>query len=169
MAKPKKIHTVASLLERTVEVGQCKEWTGYFAGKSPAVFHEGRLQSARRILCLLIGKHVPEGHFVTTSCRNQKCVNPDHLLTYTPRQHMSYMAAQVQYMNPKRILKLSVSAQGRRKLSDDQIKVILSGEDSCVVLAKEFHVNKSLISKIRRGEAHRMTLARNNPYWSLYG
>lgn len=169
MAKPKQIHTIDSLLKRTVEVGQCKEWAGYFAAKNPAVFHDGRLQSVRRMLCLLSGRHVPKGHFVTTSCRNQKCVNPDHFLIHTPRQHMSNMAGRVEYLNPNRILKLSESAQGRRKLSDDQLRVILSGEDSCVVLAKEFNVNKSLISKIRRGQAHRMTLARNNPYWSLYG
>lgn len=169
MAKPKKIHTVDSLMERTVEVGQCKEWAGYFAGRSPAVYHEGRLQSVRQMLCRLIGKHVPEGHFVTTSCRNFKCVNPDHFVTHTPKQHMTEMAKRVHYLSPKRILRLSESAQGRRKLSDDQVKVILSGQDSCVVLAKEFNVNKSLISRIRRGQAHRMTLARNNPYWSLYG
>jgi hypothetical protein len=169
MAKPKQIHTVESLLKRTNDVGQCKEWTGYYAGSSPVVYHEARMQSTRRLICRLQNNPAPASYFINSTCNNPKCVNPDHFLRHTQKQHAAYMASKVEALHPQRLMKLSAMAQVRRKLTDDQVRTILGGTDSCVVLAREFNVNKSLISKIRRGQAHRMTLARNNPFWSLYG
>lgn len=170
MAKPKKIHTIASLLERTEDYGQCKEWTGYLANKrSPAVYHDGRLRPVRQIICQLQNKEVQPTNFVSTSCGNPKCIHPLHIEIRSRVEHMTVMASKVEHLHPSRLLKLTEKAQVRRKLTDDQLQEIMMGSRSRRDLAKEFAVNPSLISRIRAGKAHRMSAARNNPFFRLMG
>jgi len=170
MAKPKTIHTIASLLARTEDYGTCKEWTGYYVNKiSPAIYHEGRVWPVRKVICQLQNKPVPPTNFVSTSCGNQKCINPFHIEIRSTVEHMTVMASKVEHMNPSRLLKLTASAQVRRKLTDEQLHEIMMGSRSRRDLAKEFSVHPSLISKIRAGKAHRMSAARNNPFFRLMG
>ena len=169
MAKPQTIHTVESLLARTVDVGECKEWLGYSNNNNPRVYHEGRLQPTRKVLCKLNGQHIPPGFFVGTSCGNRKCVNPAHAVIRTPRQHAVIMAENVDHMHPSRLLKLTEKAQVRRKLTDEQLEEIRMTGTSRRILAEKFAVNPSLISRIRAGKAHRMSAARNNPFFRLMG
>lgn len=169
MAKPQTIHTIESLLARTVEMGTCMEWTGSFRNQTPMVFQSGKMKSVRRIIRALQNRSVPEGYFVSSSCSNPRCIHPAHIVHRSPSAHAKEMCKAIDYQNPTRRIKLAESAQVRRKLTDEQLLTILSGEQSCTTLAKEFKVNKAVIAKVRRGEAHCMTIARNNPFWSLYG
>jgi len=169
MAKPQTIHTIESLLARTVEMGTCMEWTGSLRNHTPMVFHNGKMKSVRRIICAMQNRTVPAGYFVSNSCGDPKCIHPSHIVFRSPSAHAKAMCKAIDYQNPTRRIKLAESAQVRRKLTDEQLQTILSGEQSCTTLAKEFKVNKAVIAKVRRGEAHCMTIARNNPFWSLYG
>jgi len=169
MSKPATIHTTESLLARTVEVGDCKEWLGYCNNDNPRVYHEGRLHPVRKVLCWLRGQNVPSHFFVSNSCGNPKCIAPEHIVMRTPKQHAIIMSKRVNYQHPSRVLKLTEKAQVRRKLTDEQLHEILTSDKSRRMLGKEFSVNPSLISKIRSGKAHRMAAARNNPFFRLIG
>lgn len=157
-------------MAKTEDYGQCKEWTGYYANKiNPAIFHEGRLWPVRKVICQLQRKVVQPTDFVSTSCGNPKCVSPFHIEIRSQVEHMTIMAGKVEHLHPSRLLKLTESAQVRRKLTDEQINQILTEDKSCRQFAQLFSVNQSLISKIRRGQAHRMHSARNNPFFRLLG
>lgn len=169
MSKPPTIHTIESLLARTVEVGPCLEWTGYFRNSTPLVFHNGRVRGVRRVIRELQNKKIIEGVFFGTNCGNPKCVNPDHIAARNQKTHVQQMSKKVDYMHPSRLLKLSNSAQVRRKLTDEQLHIILTSDKTRRVLGEEFSVHPSLISRIRQGKAHRMSAARNNPFFRLIG
>lgn len=170
MSKKATIHTIESLLARTVEHGNCKDWTGYAPNKTPKVFHNGKMQSVRAVLLELQGKaKPPKGFFLATRCQNPYCVNPEHIIARSPKQHAVRMAKCVDHENPVRLMRITEKAQIRRKLSDEQVQTILLDTRSCRELGELFQVNQSLISRIRRGQAHRLTMAKNNPFWQLYG
>lgn len=170
MSKKPTIHTIESLLARTIDVGECQEWQGYVCNNhNPKVFHEGRLHSVRRVLCMLAGQTIPKGFFVGHTCGNHKCVNPAHTAVRNMRQQAKVMSKQVDHAHPSRVLKLTEAAQVRRKLTDEQLHEIIMGDMSRRVLAEKFSVHPSLISRIRSGKAHRMSAARNNPFFRLIG
>lgn len=169
MSKPRTIHTIESLLARTIEVGTCMEWTGYFRNKTPSVFHNGKIHGVRRVIRELQNKKMIEGLFFGCTCNNPRCVNPDHIAARNQKTHVQQMSKKVDYMNPRRLLKLTASAQVRRKLTDEQLHIILTSDKPRRELGAEFSVHPSLISRIRQGKAHRMSAARNNPFFRLIG
>lgn len=169
MSKPETIHTIESLLARSVEVGNCNEWAGYTRNKTPLVFYQGRIQGVRRVMLELMGKKLPKGYFVSCNCANHRCVNPKHIEVRSPKRHATVMANLVEHDSPQRILRCTMKAQVRRKLTDEQVRQILTDPRNCREMGELFNVNKSLVASIRRGTAHRMTLALNNPFFQLYG
>lgn len=169
MSKPRTIHTIKSLLARATEVGDCYEWNDYLRNNTPAVWHEGRVMAVRRVMWEILGKTVPVKHFLTTRCGNYKCVNPDHIIAQHPKMHAKKMAQAVDYSCLLRLQRITEKAQARRKLTDEQIQIILNDPRNCRELGEVFNVNKSLVSRIRRGQAYRMHVAKNNPFFQLYG
>ena len=61
------IHTAESLLARTIEVGDCLEWQGYFANGTPYVSNNGKMTSVRRLFSGLLGKDFVAGGFICQS------------------------------------------------------------------------------------------------------
>lgn len=168
--KPITKYTVESLKARTIEVGECWEWQGYSAHGTPQVFSPSgnpkrRMVSVRRLFRELIsGQAQPDG-FYSVSCGNVECVNPDHTLFRTEKLHFKAMAKKVG-ASPVRSLKLSQyhRTSGKAKLDESKAQEIRLSNDSGPVLAKRFGVDKSLISKIRRGEAWKCL---TNPFRGL--
>jgi predicted XRE-type DNA-binding protein len=133
------------------------------------VFHKGKIHAVRRVMRELQDIKTPQGYFLATTCGNYKCVNPAHIQARTAKAHSQEMLKQVDYKNPSRLLKLTERAQVRRKLTDEQLETIRCSNFSCRQLAEKFCVNQSLISRVRRGESHRMSWAKNNPFFRLLG
>lgn len=156
--KPVTKHTVESLRARTIEVGECWEWQGYSAHGTPQVFSPAgnpkrRMVSVRRLFRELIaGQPQPDG-FYSVSCGNVECVNPDHTLFRTEKLHFKAMGKKVG-SSPVRSLKLSQyhRTNGKAKLSESKAQEIRLSNESGPVLAERYGVNKSLISRVRRGE-----------------
>ena len=156
--KPRAIHTIESLKARTIEVGECWEWQGYSAHGTPQVFNrvdgsKRRMYSVRRLLRELIeGQAQPDG-FYSVSCGNVECVNPDHTIFRTEKQHFKAMGKKVGD-SPVRALKLSQyhRTNGKAKLCESKAQEIRLSNESGPVLAERYGVNRSLISRVRRGE-----------------
>lgn len=78
--------TLRQRFENKYEVDEesgCWIWTGYKNGETGQFRINGKTQLAHRVSYeIFIGK-IPEESRVIHKCKNQSCVNPDHLITQT--------------------------------------------------------------------------------------
>lgn len=59
----------------------CWLWTGAKSQGKYGKIHNGEtIERAHRVSYRIHHGEVPEGHFIRQSCKNPKCVNPDHLI-----------------------------------------------------------------------------------------
>jgi hypothetical protein len=167
MKRSKTVHTLESLMARTVEVGDCLEWTGYFQNGSPFVVSGGVKWLVRRLIRHLEGQVLSSGVHMGTHCDNQKCIKSEHLAERSKTRHMSMIARKVDYQHPLRISKLQKAAESRRVLSDENLNLIRLDTRSCAAIANDFGVSKSLIANIRRGKSRKVVNASINPFAGL--
>lgn len=165
MSRPKIVQTTDSILARTDDVGECLEWRGIMGNTTPQIRIDRKLLSVRRVLRELAGRPAKEGNFLTASCGNAKCVNPEHIMERTPREHMRVMVKAVDHNHPIRIAKLQRSKRHMRAVTDDGLAMIRNGDRRADDLARELGVSKSLVNKIRRGDCYKDVAA--NPFAGL--
>lgn len=98
--------------EKTIEVGDCMEWTGYvhICGY-PQTSTGGKPITVRRLLAIRLGMN-PGKRVVTNSCGNRMCVAPHHLLM-TTRKARSTQIIKMANQSPK--MRLMRHAASRRK------------------------------------------------------
>lgn len=88
---------------------------------------------------------IPEGMIVCHHCDNQGCVNPDHLFVGTQKDNaQDALRKGRHYVGEK---------NGRSKLTEKNIKKILTSELNDQQLADKFGVTRSTISSVRRGDS----------------
>ena len=170
MAKPVTVHTIESLKAKTVEIGDCWIWQGYFANKTPQVYWDGKVMSVRRVIKeLQTGKKAYKNIYISTKCGEEKCINPDHYRYSTMREHMILMAKNANPQGIKRRMKLREAAKKRGliKLTDEQVSNILMSDESGPVLAARFNVTRGLINKIRNGSCRFINKQISNPFAGL--
>lgn len=165
MAKPKKIYTLESLKEKTIEVGECWEWQGAFGNKVPHVYHAGNLISVRRLFTQLLDKKTPEHGFLIPSCNNRICVNPDHTRWYSKAQFYK-RAGNRSAKSPTRAVKIQIYKRAHHaKLDETKAAHIRNSDMPSREMAQLYGICKSLVCKIRAGRAW-VNLS-NNPFAGL--
>ena len=88
---------------------------------------------------------IPEGMIVCHRCDNPGCVNPDHLLVGTQKDNaQDALRKGRHYVGEK---------NGRSKLTEENVKEILTSELNDRQLADKFGVTRSTISSVRRGKS----------------
>lgn len=87
-----------------------------------------------------IGK-IPEGKRVVTTCKNKRCINPDHLFI-TDRSSIAKHTFDTGRKHPR----------GYVKLTEENVKEIKMSNKPMLQLAKQFNVSDGTIRKIKRGE-----------------
>lgn len=96
------------------------------------------------------GKSLGSG-LVGTTCRNPRCLNPEHLVKRTKGEVISLMS-----MNPATRAKKIAAAVRRRghstKLDMEKARYIRSSTKTLAVVAGELEISIALASKIRRNE-----------------
>lgn len=151
MAKPRKVHTVESLLERTVEEGQCYLWQGYKANGVPMVDRDGKMVSVRRLIAELQGREVKRGYYVA-SCGCTDCVAPNHILYRHPNQHMKAMA-ETEFTVERRIRMIQATRKRPNvRLSIEIAREIRAAEGSYREIGERYGISKSCVGHIRRGD-----------------
>lgn len=141
--------------EKTVEVGDCMEWTGYCNGRVPSTSVGGRGMSVRSLVALRLGWPI-DGKVVTNRCGNHLCVNPDHLRMMTKSQFHTYVTqTKIDQQALSRRMKLSKSVRQRSKLTLEQAQAIKAHPGPHHVIAKEFGVCMATVSSIRTGKTWR--------------
>lgn len=167
MSRAITFHTVESLQAKTIEVGDCLEWQGYFGNKVPQICHGGKMASVRRLFSDLLDLGYPAGGFIVPKCDNGACVNFAHFRHYTQKKFNSRMALKA-VGNPLRAAK--IQAYKRRtsaKLTQEKANTILNDTRPSRVIAAEYGVDKSLICRIRAGLAWVDLSASSNPFAGL--
>lgn len=139
------------LQEKTVEVGDCLEWTGYCNKKTPATSVGGKGIAVRALVAKRMGWNI-EGKMVTNKCGNHLCVKPEHLVMMTKSKfHAHVTKTKVDHTALARLMKLSAAVRQRSKLTLEQAQAIRNHPGPERVICEEFGVCKATVSRIRTG------------------
>ncbi len=153
MSRPITYHTPESLEAKTIEVGDCWEWQGYFGNKVPSICHGGKMTSVRRLFADLLDLGYPKGGFIVARCENGVCVNPRHFKHYTDAKFSVYRSKRAAG-NPLRAAKIQAfKRRTSAKLTQEQADAIRCSDRPSREEAKIYGVDKSLICRIRSGKA----------------
>lgn len=150
------------------EIGDCWEWTGAMQSSAPTpmINYKRKSQPVRRLLAQHMGK-VITGKLVTCKCRNELCVNPDHLLVVTRKRLQEMVSKERKYTsNPVRMRKLADKARAHGKLTAELAAEIRDADGSQRSIAAQYGVSQSTVSVIKRGRTWRDY---SNPFAQLIG
>jgi len=136
---------------RCEEVGDCLEWQGHVSsGGSPRIWHEGKMQSARKLVLQAHGKpsEVPLKHKLMTTCENPRCIHPDHLVIVP----MAKFVRERLVPGTNHLLRSAKIAKARRagaKLSDADVSDIRASTEKDHILAERYGVSRAYVSSIQ--------------------
>jgi hypothetical protein len=167
MPRPTIIQTLDTIMARTDEVGDCLEWQGMIRNGTPLIRIARKMHTVRRVIRDMLGNPAAEGNYLAPACQNPKCVKPDHIIERTKSQHMKRIGHMVDHNHPIRIAKLQKAKAHQRVVSAAGLAMIRTDDRKAEDVARELGVSKSLVKKIRRGEAYREVNAAINPFAGL--
>lgn len=137
------------ILGRTREVGGCMEWAGYAVeGKFPQIRVDSKCWPVRRLVWVLTRGATRSDLWVSNSCDNPLCVNPDHLVAHTRGKAMKGSVRTVAHR-----VKISNTKRQKSVLTMEMVREIRSSDDTNPVLAERYGVAAGYISHLRRGNA----------------
>jgi hypothetical protein len=89
MPKLSRVVTVDNVSDFVIKTGQngCWTWNPVFGHRNPGGYHMYRHQLVHRQVYVLFKGPIPGGLDLHHTCRNRKCVNPDHLIPVTDKDH----------------------------------------------------------------------------------
>lgn len=122
----------------------CWLWTG--SGRSGYGYTPwlgGRQEGVHRIMYESHCGPIPAGMQVCHTCDVRCCVNPRHLFLGTAKDNSQDAARKGRMAWGER--------QGMSKLSEDQVREILSSDERSYILARRFGVGKPAITSVRKG------------------
>lgn len=173
MARPCTVYSTEDLMAKTVEVGDCIEWQGYFCkkDKSPLIYHNGKMTNVRKLLAVLSGRDVKKLVYWSACCGNWRCVNPhpDHTVARTRAKHIAYMQSLVDLTSNVRRqnLREAAKARGLSKVDEHIAAIIRDDPRECAVIAPEYGIGPEQVSRIKRGVAWGALSAAVNPWVTL--
>lgn len=150
------------------EIGDCWEWTGAMQSNAPTptINFNRKAQPVRRALAEAMGKPI-EGKLVTCKCRNELCVNPDHLLVVTRKRLQEMVSKESKFTsNPVRMRKLADKARAHSKLNLELVAEIRDADGSQRQIAARYGISQATVSVIKRGKTWRDY---TNPFAQLIG
>lgn len=139
------------------EVGDCWEWNGAMQSTAPTpmINWKRKVQPVRRLLASELNKQIT-GKFVTCKCRNELCVNPDHLLVVTRKRLQEMLSKERNYTSsPVRMKKLADKARRNSKLTVELAAEIREADGTQREIAARYGVTQATISVIKRGKTWR--------------
>ncbi len=124
----------------------CLEFAGYKNSDGYGrIMRSGTSWAAHRLSYVLSSGPIPEGLVVMHECDNPACINPEHLKVGT-------IADNVHDMERKcRTRRRKGSAHQNAKLTEKDVVLIRTTDESVTNLAKRLGVTKTLVSRIRNG------------------
>lgn len=169
MSKPATQHTIESLKARCIEEGDCLLWQGHMTKMdTPGVYlkrdlasNRGRLVSTRALMHeLATGQEIKPGYYYRPTCGNPRCINPEHTGVMSQKQHMVHMAKLLNSYPATSAIRAKKIGLARRKLTDEQIQLIMTDPRSGKDLAPILGISPSTVCNYRNGRAGRF----NSPF-----
>lgn len=156
MARPKTLWTAEALLARTVDDAGCRVWQGrtHTQNGVPLVDHDAKPWTVRRLLLTLLGRRIEPTDLVRCTCETPGCIEPEHLRVVPRQRHMAEVAAMGARNELLRRQRIAATVRQRYAvLTTEQAQMVRESRESSAELARRLGVNKSMVSRIRRGEA----------------
>jgi hypothetical protein len=124
----------------------CHEWVGTIKTNGyGSLMFQGKMMLAHRASFEHFKGPLVAGLNVNHKCDNRPCINPDHLYQGTQEQNIADM------IERKRIDRRGEKGHAIRKLSEIDVRLILSSDESNVALAATYGVSRDAIYSIRTG------------------
>lgn len=101
---------------------------------------------AHRVSYELFCAPIPEGMHVLHRCDNTYCVNPEHLSLGTHEDNMRDMKLKKRYRYSRGV------ANGRQKLTEDQVRAIRADSRSGRKIAPDYNISQSVVSDVKSGK-----------------
>lgn len=153
---------------RIDEVTACWNWGmavqtygGQRAGE-PRVWlaSENRCVNGKRAALILAGRAPKRGQVTYGTCTNWRCVNPEHIEAGTHAERGAFQAASGRLQNnPARIAAITRNSRTRSRITEELAQWARESDQTCADVAAALGVGLSVVSRIRRGEAWRSTVA----------
>lgn len=146
---PAKIPDVSMdrILGRTREVGGCLEWAGHASeGKFPQIRVEGKLYPVRRLVWMATRGATRSDLWVSNSCGNPLCVNPDHLIARTRGTAMQGAIRPIAHR-----VKISNAKRSKSVLTMEMVREIRASNETNPVLGARYGIEPGYVSRLRRG------------------
>ena len=135
---------------KSVEVGDCWEWTGRRNATIPLICVQRRNHSIRRLLAGELGMHI-QNTCVIPGCGTVMCVRPEHFKVVT-RSAMRKLYVQTHGVSHSIAHRKKIADSVRRnqsKLTPEKVEQIRQASGPQARIAKEFGVVQSTVSLIR--------------------
>tara|TARA_R100000365_G_C2748380_1_gene79765 strand:+ start:1651 stop:2196 length:546 start_codon:yes stop_codon:yes gene_type:complete len=169
--RPIAVASLDDIKARCHEVGECWEWAGAVGGNCipcaciPTAYPKQPSTRARRVTVTALSWEAYTGKSATgksvwRTCCNQLCVNPAHLRAGTRTQMCAYLVGMGAYRRtPASIAAITKGKRKEAKLTMAQAREIRESTLPAIVLSATYGVHHSMVTRIRRGEAWRETVA----------
>lgn len=150
----------------SVREGDCLIWTGSFSGNNqPMIRLDGVRRTVRSVVMqILKGKPTPAGSVASNTCECSKCVEPEHVLNISRAKMLERSRRNTN--QELRAARIAAAKVHERKLTDEDVQMILSSDKTGLALAAELGVHNTLISRYRRGKSVRAR-RQSNPFAGL--
>lgn len=150
---------------RATECGDCLEWqAAYVHDRYPVVTFRIPDASGKRkqrqfyvrhlVYQLKARKSVPKDgqHVISTSCENERCIAPAHVIVTTKSALSERAAQRGLYGGLEFRARVSAGVRHRRKLSDEGVNEIRTSEASVKTLAAKHGLSKRHTRRVRNGQ-----------------
>lgn len=142
--------TVDRLLASSFEDGECLIWKGAMAnGTCPVCRVDGKVHVVRRLVWRALGHHLVAKVAIVTSCDNERCVHPDHLVKGKTGPKLG---------SRKTLLmrsRLAASLRAVSRLTAEDVAEVRVSDESCEAAGRRLNMSASTIGLIRKGETWR--------------
>lgn len=141
------------LREKIIDCGGCWKWNG--KGKLSQVRTErGAVMAARWIFSYTYPDKIIKGKNVTAICGTEGCLNPEHLKAMSKKELGKRVAATGVLSTPALCKKRQeIARKIGAKLDEEKVRDIRYGKEDSLYYAKKYGVDKSLIGKVKNGQA----------------
>ena len=150
-----KPHTVATLLAKCIEEGDCLLWQGRVSHHGvPMVRHAGQHTSVRRAMWQLQGRAPLGRQVVSNVCGNPLCCAPDHLRSMLQSELMRRRnrAGKGEML---RIARMTAAIRAKAKIDMATANAIRISDRPAAELAREAGLSVGMVNQIRRGQKWR--------------
>lgn len=140
--------------DRSDNINGCWEWQASISKTGYANYWDGQRPARAHRISYEVFRGEITKPCVCHSCDNPRCVNPEHLFLGTHKENTADMMRKGRYVN--NFIGNSYQSYGEKnssaKLSNDDVRNILSSRLTGQELADKYGVTRNHIYRIKRGE-----------------